>query len=177
MDPGIIRQLGVERGDEDTPVAQQHGLAVELGQHLHVGSDVADARRADEHSPERALVSVELEIRLEARDLPSVRVPIDLQVGQPEVRAVEQDHPRARPEDRRRERADRLVEPVERGEPEDRRRLPARDHETVEPVELTGQAHLDDVRAGLAQDARVLAERALQRENTDSGSTSHTPKV
>ena len=38
VDPGIVRQLGVERGDEDRAVAEQHRLAVVLGEHL-------DARR------------------------------------------------------------------------------------------------------------------------------------
>ena len=38
VDARIVRQLGVERRDEHVAVAQQHGLAVELGEHL-------DARR------------------------------------------------------------------------------------------------------------------------------------
>src|SRR5262245_62997582 len=43
VDPGIVRQLGVERGDVHAPVAQQHRLAVELCDDLDVGPDVADA--------------------------------------------------------------------------------------------------------------------------------------
>jgi hypothetical protein len=177
VDPWIVRQLGMERSNEDAAVPQEHGLAIQLGQHLDVRADVAHARRADEHAPERAILSVELEVRLEARHLPTVCVPVDLQVGQPEVRAVEQDHPRTRAEDRRRERADRLVEPVARREAQDRRRLPTRDDEPVEPVELSGQAHLDDIRAGLAQDARVLAKGALQREDADAWLPPHVGKV
>jgi len=177
VDPGIVRQLGVERGDEDPPVAQEHRLAAELGQNLHVGSDVAHAGRADEDSPERTLLPVELEVRLEARDLPAVRVPVDLEVGQPEVRSVEQDHPCAGTEDRRPEGADRLVEPVEGREAQDRRRLAARDHEPGEPCELPGQAHLDDVRAGLPEDARVLAKGALQRQNAYPGTAGHVKPV
>src|SRR2546423_4467627 len=34
----IVRQLRVERGDEETTFSQQHGLAVELGQHLDFGA-------------------------------------------------------------------------------------------------------------------------------------------
>src|SRR6185312_15254111 len=34
--PRIFGQLGVERRDEEPPVAKQHGLAVQLGQHLHL---------------------------------------------------------------------------------------------------------------------------------------------
>ena len=81
--------------------------------------------------------------------------------------AVEQDHPGAGPEDGALEAADRLLEPVEPHQARDRRRLAARDDEPVEPVELLGLAHLDDVRAEPAQHRRVLAEVALDGENTD----------
>ena len=40
----IVRQLGMERRDEHVAVAQQHGLAVELREHLDLGPDVAHAR-------------------------------------------------------------------------------------------------------------------------------------
>src|SRR6476659_3395182 len=36
VDPWIVGQLGVERSDEHGAVAEQHGLAVELGEHLDV---------------------------------------------------------------------------------------------------------------------------------------------
>ena len=123
------------------------------------------------------LVAVELEIGLEARDLAPVGVPVDLEVGETEVGAVDEDHPRAGAEDGSVEAPDRLVEAVEGGEPQDRRRLAARDHEPVEPVELLGEAHLHDLRAGGAEHPRVLAKRPLEGENTDSGPMAHTPKV
>ena len=81
--------------------------------------------------------------------------------------AVEDDHPGARPEDRRRERADRLVEAVEAHQPHERRRLAAGDDEPVEPVELLGLAHLDDVRAEPPQHRRVLAEVPLHGQDAD----------
>ena len=52
-----------------------------------------------------SLVAVELRVGLEARDLAAVGVPVDLEVDEPEVRAVEQDHPRAGAEHRRRRTA------------------------------------------------------------------------
>src|SRR5215211_9150016 len=76
VDARVVRQLGVERRDEETPVAQQHGLAVVLGQHLDVRAGLADSRCADEDAAERLVVAVEGEIRLERRDLPPVRVPV-----------------------------------------------------------------------------------------------------
>ena len=112
---GSLRQLGVERRDQHAAVAQQHWLTVALGEHLDAGPDVADTRRADEHPSERAVLAFDLQVRLEARNLAAVGVPLDLEVGQTEVRPVEQDHPRAGAEDRPLER---------RGSPRRARRAP-----------------------------------------------------
>ena len=119
------------------------------------------------------VVSVELDIRLEAPHLPPEGVAVDHEVRETEVLAVEHDHSGARAEDGARERADRLVEPVEVREPHDRRRLPARDDEAVETVELLREPNLDDVGAERAQRGGVLAKRPLQGENADSGMTGH----
>ena len=75
------------------------------------------------------------------------------------------------PKHRPLEPADRLVEPVEAHQPHERRRLAARDHEPVEPLELLRLAHLDDVRAEPAQHRRVLAEVALHGEDADPHGT------
>src|SRR5581483_132262 len=48
--PRVVRQFGMERRDEDIAVAQEHRLAVELGQHLDVRPSLAEARRPDEHA-------------------------------------------------------------------------------------------------------------------------------
>ena len=109
----------------------------------------------------------QLEVGLERRHLPAEGVPADADVDEPEVVAVEHDHPGAGAEHRLPELADRLVEAVEAHQPRERGRLAARDHEPVEPVELLGLAHLDDLRAEPAQHRRVLAEVALHGENTD----------
>src|SRR4029078_12980248 len=44
----VVRQLRVERRDEEAAVAEQHRLAVELGEHLDARPGLGDARRADE---------------------------------------------------------------------------------------------------------------------------------
>src|SRR6184192_4041475 len=44
VDARVVGQLRVERGDEDTSVAQQHRLPVELGQDLDPGAAVAEPR-------------------------------------------------------------------------------------------------------------------------------------
>src|SRR5712691_1581019 len=98
MHAGVVGQLRVERCDEEATLPQQHRLALVLGEHLDLRADVAHLRRADEDARQR-LPGAEVEIGLEARDLPPVRVPVDDEVDEPEVLAVEQDHACARTED------------------------------------------------------------------------------
>src|SRR5262249_22511779 len=107
---GVVGQLGVERGDHEPPLAEKHRLAVEFCQHLHFRSGFAHARRADEDAAQRAGVTVQLEVGLEARHLTPVGVAVDLEIDEIEVVAVEQDHPGARPEDRLRELLERLLQ-------------------------------------------------------------------
>src|SRR5579871_886557 len=61
----VVGQLGMERREEHAPVPQQHGLAVELGQHLYRLSALPQPRRADEDAAKRLVLALELEIRLE----------------------------------------------------------------------------------------------------------------
>src|SRR5436309_3463068 len=106
----ILRQLGMEGGDEDPSLPQQHGLATVLGQHLHVGPRLGDARRADEDAAERHGVALELEVCLEARDLPPVGVAPHGEIDETKMVPAEQDHPRAGAEDGPAEAPDRLLE-------------------------------------------------------------------
>ena len=166
MEPRVVGQLRMERGDEEAPLAREHRMPVVLGQHLDAGPDLLDPRRADEDGLD-PLAAGELEVGLERGDLAAEGVPAHREVDEAEVVAVEHDHPGARPEDRRLEAADRLVEAVEVHEPRERGRLAARDHEPVEPVQLLGLAHLDHVGAEAPQHRRVLAEVSLHGEDTD----------
>src|SRR5215211_5526180 len=63
----VVGQLRVERRDQDATVAQQHRLAVELGQHLDVRAHLRHSRCTDEDTAQRPLLAVELEVGLEAR--------------------------------------------------------------------------------------------------------------
>src|SRR5689334_19352191 len=51
--PRVAGQLGMERRDEHPAVAEQHRLAVELGQHLDVRAGFRDPGRADEDAAQR----------------------------------------------------------------------------------------------------------------------------
>src|SRR3954447_9256248 len=169
----VVGELRMEGRDEVAAVAQQHRLAVEVGEHLHLRPDLADARRADEHAAQRLLVPGEREVGLEAGDLAAGRVAAHREVDEPEVVAVEQDHPGAGPEDCAAEARDRLLEAVEADQAGHRGRLAARDDEPVEPGELLRLADLDDVGAEPSQHRGVLPEVALDCEDADA----HPPIV
>src|SRR4029453_14171897 len=49
----IIRELGVKRREQEASVAHEHRLSVEGPHHLDPVAEAADARRADEHTPQR----------------------------------------------------------------------------------------------------------------------------
>src|SRR2546430_4044498 len=163
----VVCQLGMERGDEDAPVANEHGPALVLGENLHVARR-AHARRADEDAAQRGAVTRERKIGLEARDLAAIRVPVDLDVDEAEMVAVEDDHPGTRTQNWTVECTDRLVEPVEPHQAHERRRLTARNHEPVESLELLRFPHLDRVDPQATQHRQVFAKVALDGEDTDA---------
>src|SRR5438445_10285218 len=163
----IFRQLGVERRDEEATLPQEDRLTLVLCQDLDVRPCLAHARRTDEDAAKRLVIPSEPEIRLEARHLAAVGVPVDFEVDHAEMLAVEDDHARARTEHGPGERAQRLVEPVQAHQPHERGRLAARNDEPVEPVELLRLAYFDDVCAEPAQHRRVLADVSLDGENSD----------
>src|SRR5246500_1599733 len=48
VDARVLRQLGMERSDEHASFPREHGMPVDLGQHLDRRAGVLDPRRADE---------------------------------------------------------------------------------------------------------------------------------
>src|SRR5262249_38776737 len=96
---GVVGQLRMERGDEHPALPREHRMAVVFGEHLLARPGVLDPRRADEDAAQRRLLAVDVEVGLEAVHLPPPRVSRNLEVDEPEVVAVEHDHPRARAED------------------------------------------------------------------------------
>src|SRR5437763_9481916 len=163
----ILRQLRVERGDEEATLPKQDRFAVVLREHRDVVPCFPQARRADEDAAKRPRVSGDAKVGLEARNLPAVRVSLDIDVDEAEVVSVEHDHPGTRAEHRARKLTNRLVEPVEPHQPHERRRLPARHDEPVQPFELLRLPDLDDVRAEPTQHRGVLAEVPLYCQNAD----------
>src|SRR5262245_29465838 len=55
----VVRQLRMERRDQEPALAEQHGLAVALGEHLDVVPGLPHARSANEHAGERLVVTLE----------------------------------------------------------------------------------------------------------------------
>src|ERR687887_1577340 len=53
VEPRVVRQLRVERGDEEASLAREHRVTVDLRQHLDLGARVLDPRSADEDGPQR----------------------------------------------------------------------------------------------------------------------------
>src|ERR1700744_2646301 len=48
MEPRVVGQLRMERGDEEPPLAREHRAAVDLCEHLDMRPDLFHPRRADE---------------------------------------------------------------------------------------------------------------------------------
>src|SRR5512142_2484240 len=100
VDARVVGQLRVEGGDEEPPLARQHRMTVEDGEHVHVGPRVLEPRRPDEDGAKRLVPVPDVEIGLEAVHLAAERVALRAVVAEREVVAVEHDHARARAEDR-----------------------------------------------------------------------------
>src|SRR5438270_8434168 len=167
VDARIVRQLRVERGDDEASLAQQHRLTVEVPEHLDLRPDLVDAGCADEDAPQGLGVVGKREVGLEARDLAAVGVAVDLDVDRAEVPPVEDDHPGAGAEHGAGELTHRLVESVQAHQAHEGRRLATGDHEPVETLQLLGLANLDGVRTEPPQHRRVLPKVSLHRQDSD----------
>src|SRR5215467_8850778 len=123
VDARVVGQLRVEGGDEETSLARQHRVAVDLREHLDIRPRLVEPRCPDEDRAQRLVSVIDLEIGLEAPDLTAERVAARRVVAETEVVPIEKDHPGACAEDRAAELAHRLIEPVEPHQPADRGRL------------------------------------------------------
>src|SRR5690349_22996434 len=74
VEPRVVGQLRVERRDEEPPLAREHRMPVDLGQHLHPRADLVDPGGADEDGAQRLRLPLDCKIRLERRDLAAERV-------------------------------------------------------------------------------------------------------
>src|SRR6476469_2263906 len=177
VDASIVGQLRVEGGDKEPPLARQHRVAVDLGEHLDVRPRLLEPRRADEDSAQRLVAVPDVEVGFEALDLAAERVAPRAVVTEGEVVAVEDDHPGTRSQDRAAELAHRLVETVETHQPADGGRLAAGDDQPVKPVELCGEPHLDRLGTEPPQHGRVLSEVPLHSEDADPERLLHASMV
>src|ERR1043165_1551104 len=55
VDARVLGELGMKRGDEHAALARQHGMALVLGEDLHVLASFLDPRRANEDAAQRLL--------------------------------------------------------------------------------------------------------------------------
>src|SRR4051794_28090464 len=63
--PRVVRQLRVERRNEDPALAREHRVPVDLGENSDAGTSLGDPRRADEDRRERLGITHDLDRRLE----------------------------------------------------------------------------------------------------------------
>src|SRR4051794_24059697 len=170
----------MERGEPDAALTAEHDGTVVTREHIDVVTGALDDGRADEDAGERAAgETVDLERGLERVALAPVAVAAHGHVEQPERLLVgatvddvtgEHDEAGARSERgkvvaqplrQRRAQLRRVEQLVDRG------RLTAGHEDRVDAGEMFRSADERDVGAERLQRLRVLAERALQREDTD----------
>ena len=133
MEPRVAGQLRMERGDEEAPLAREHRMAVELGEHLDPRADLLDPRRPDEdrRAAARPRPASSRSVSNDATWRPKALRRTAMSTSPRWSRSstiIPAQVPKTGPV----EAADRLVEPVEPHQPRERGRLAARDDEPVE---------------------------------------------
>ena len=169
MDAEVVRQLGVERADEEPPLAQEHRLAVQCRRgprRRHPHPSTRGARMKTPRSGSGSPASSRSASKL-ATCLPYAFRRTEMST-RPRWSRSRRIIPAQVPNTGLLEAPERLLEPVDPREAHDRRRLPARDHEAVEPVELVRLANLHGLGAQPAQHGCVLPEIALDRQHPDA---------
>src|SRR2546422_3310659 len=69
VQPRVVGQLGMERGDEEASLPREHRPPVDLREDLHGRADVLDPRGPDEDRANRLLLPAHVQIRLEGGHL------------------------------------------------------------------------------------------------------------
>ena len=157
-----------------------------LRQDVHVRSRALDHGRPDEHRVHgRVAQERHGQLRLERLQLPPERVALHGHVQQRQDGllvagdlARQDDHPRARPEQRRAARGkvqDRPAHPPAVDQPAHGRALAPGQDQAVDVLEMLRQAHLDRLHADGAQDREMLGEGALEGQHADLHRTGSGP--
>src|SRR5215211_4275196 len=149
----------MERRDQDVLAFGSHDSPVYLAQYLDPGSHILEEWRSDEHSHERFLETLYLELLLEGVHLAPEPVALDQGVHQPQERLPRsrrrrrrQNHPRARSPNGTAlvEKAPNAVQKARlRHHLSDRGRLPARHYEPVQTLQICHVSDLDGFDAEL----------------------------
>src|SRR5439155_884280 len=82
----VARDLRMERGRQDAPLADEHGLAAPPCEHVYLRPDRGETRRANEDAEQRVVEGRCVELGLERVHLAAVGVPRDGDVEQAEAR-------------------------------------------------------------------------------------------
>ena len=140
MQPVVVRQLRVERGEKHRPLTDDDRRTFVLGEGLDRSADTFHLGGADEYGSHLA-DAANVDVGLERLRLPSVRVAPDVDVHDADDRiiavgdrACTRDHAGARPEYRNafaRAHTERVEQPVRGRELPDRRGLTPRDDQPV----------------------------------------------
>ena len=174
MEAQIVGQLGMEGGDQHVALARDHGVPVDLGEHLHPAPRMLDPGSADEHRAQRLVA----EPSHRARPARSSRTwrPNALRRASMSIRPrcarssmISPAHVPSTGRAGADHVPDRLLEAAGLELDVHRRALPAGDHEPVEPVELAGVAHLVGAGAEPLERGAVGLEVALHGEHADAG--------
>lgn len=173
----------MKRGGKKPTLPHNDRVPLESGKHLDIPTDTSDPRRTDEHTAERLVERLELDIRFEALYLPAVGVSRHGDVHHAELGLIasldvlgQKDGARAGAEDRKpcgnslSYRPDE-IESVE--EHADGGAFPARDDEGGEAVELGGGAHEACVHLHRCKELAMLLEVPLEGEDSDGGFDYH----
>src|SRR5262245_28519297 len=169
----------MERGRDHVPLADRDDPpVVEAGEDVDVGAGPVDDRGPDEDAVDRLVAQHRnRQIGLERVQLATERVPLDGHVEERQDGLVaigdlagEDDHPSTSAEDRRAARGevqDRAPQAPAVDQLPHRGRLAARDDQPGDPVQVGRQAHGDAVDADRLERREMLAERPLQRQDSD----------
>src|SRR3954469_3403142 len=71
VDPRVVRQFRMKRGDEEPTVAREDRMPVHLRENLASVVCLLDPRRSDEHGAHGLLAVSYIQVGFEARDLPA----------------------------------------------------------------------------------------------------------
>src|SRR4051794_15173547 len=74
VQPRVVRQLRMERGDQEPALTREAGAAADLREPLALRPDVVAPRRTDEHRADGRVQPRHVEVGLEGRDLAAERV-------------------------------------------------------------------------------------------------------